>query len=317
LSETTDARLSVPVHPAGDPPRLASEAGLPHPGPRQSGRARGGAGLVDPSAWNSAAHRGPLHILLAEDHPVNQRLAVRLLERQGHQVRVVQDGRAAIQALEAERFDLVLMDIQMPEMNGLEATMAIRQGEWGTSRHVPIIAMTAHAMAGDRERCLAAGMDGYVSKPLRAEALFDEIARLVHGTSGWQAAPSGRSLLEVVDSAAVLSRVGGDIDLLQELAALFSECCPSLLEEIRSALTGQDCRRLERAAYALRSAVSNFHARAASDAALRLERIGREGDLSLAESAVQDLIDELERLKPALSLLSRHMESFRDLEGYP
>ena len=110
----------------------------------------------------------PLHVLLAEDSLVNQKLAVGLLEKYGHHVEVVGDGRAALAAVESSRFDLVLMDIQMPEMDGLEATQAIRIRERKRGGHIPIVAMTAHAMKGDRERCLEAGMDGYVAKPIRA-----------------------------------------------------------------------------------------------------------------------------------------------------
>ncbi len=127
----------------------------------------------------SPAGRRPLQVLLAEDNPVNQKLAVRLLEKQGHTVAVANNGKEALAALERQPFDLVLMDVEMPEMGGLEATTAIRRKEQETGRHVPIIAMTAHAMKGDRERCLAAGMDGYVSKPIPAKDLFAVIADLL------------------------------------------------------------------------------------------------------------------------------------------
>ncbi len=116
----------------------------------------------------------PLHILLADDNPVNRKLAVRMLEKRGHTVVAVGDGRAAVNQLNSERFDLVLMDISMPEMDGLEATSLIRAGE-KPGTHIPIIAMTAHALVGDREMCLRAGMDGYVSKPIQPDALFSEI----------------------------------------------------------------------------------------------------------------------------------------------
>jgi CheY-like chemotaxis protein len=114
-------------------------------------------------------------VLLAEDNPVNQKLAVRLLEKLGHAVVLANNGREAVEAVGREAFDVVLMDVQMPEMGGLEATAAIREGEAGGGRRLPIIALTAHAMKGDRERCLAAGMDGYVSKPIRREDLVREI----------------------------------------------------------------------------------------------------------------------------------------------
>jgi len=119
-----------------------------------------------------------LRILLAEDNAVNQRLAIRLLEKQGHTVVVANNGREAVSAFERERFNLILMDVQMPEMSGFEATAAIREREQATGAHLPIIAMTAHAMTGDRERCLEAGMDSYISKPIQANELFKLIAEL-------------------------------------------------------------------------------------------------------------------------------------------
>jgi CheY-like chemotaxis protein len=118
-----------------------------------------------------------LRVLLAEDNAVNQRVAVAMLSKRGHSVHVVDNGRQACDAVFAEAFDLVLMDVQMPEMNGFEATAAIRAREAGGGR-LPIVAMTAHAMAGDRERCLAAGMDGYVTKPVHRETLLAEVERL-------------------------------------------------------------------------------------------------------------------------------------------
>jgi CheY-like chemotaxis protein len=120
-----------------------------------------------------------LNILLAEDNPVNQKLATRLLENHGHTVRVAANGRDVLALLEERQFDLVVMDVSMPAMDGFEATAAIRAREALTGNHVPIIAMTAHAMTGDRERCLAAGMDGYVSKPIRAQELFESIESLL------------------------------------------------------------------------------------------------------------------------------------------
>jgi CheY-like chemotaxis protein len=121
----------------------------------------------------------PLHILVAEDNPVNQRLSVRMLEKMGHLVAVAQTGKEVLDALRAARFDLVLMDLQMPEMDGFAATREIRTAEQDGREHLPVIAMTAHAMEGDREECLAAGMDGYLAKPTNSEELRQMIERVM------------------------------------------------------------------------------------------------------------------------------------------
>ena len=142
--------------------------------PRPSASAMAGSAARVPAA--AKANR-TLRLLLAEDNLVNQKIACRVLEKQGHHVTVAADGRQAIAALAREPFDVVLMDVQMPEMDGFEATAAIRAAEQGTGRHLPIIAMTAHAMQRDRERCLAAGMDDYISKPLNTPLLLEMLQR--------------------------------------------------------------------------------------------------------------------------------------------
>jgi CheY-like chemotaxis protein len=129
---------------------------------------------VEPGTWNPE----PLRILLAEDNAVNQFLALKLLSKQGHAVETVTSGQAALDAIAASAFDLVLMDVQMPEMDGFEATARIRDRERLTGAHLPIIALTANAMVGDKERCMEAGMDGYVSKPIDIRELTAEIARV-------------------------------------------------------------------------------------------------------------------------------------------
>jgi CheY-like chemotaxis protein len=136
----------------------------------------------DETAGNAAPPSQPLRILLAEDNAVNQRVARALLEKRGHTVSVAGNGREAVRLVQERNFDLVLMDVQMPEMDGLEATAAIRAREAGAARRLPIVAMTAHAMKGDAERCLEAGMDAYVSKPIKPERLFAVIERVRSAT---------------------------------------------------------------------------------------------------------------------------------------
>jgi len=248
--------------------------------------------------------REKLHILLAEDNLVNQKLAVRLIEKRGHTLVVASNGREALAALESESFDVVLMDVQMPEMNGFEATAAIRDREKETGKHLPIIAMTANAMVGDRERCLAAGMDGYISKPIRIEELFEVIESL--GSTAVAAKPgmSHRDAsMSVLDSAAALARVEGDKDTLVEMTNLFLEEKPKLLAAVREAVSRRDAKALEYAAHALKGSVGNFSAEGAFQAALNLEIMGRQGDLSGAREAYELLHVQIERLQPALEAL--------------
>ncbi len=246
--------------------------------------------------------RQGLRVLLAEDNPVNQTLAVRLLEKRGHSVVVATNGKEALAALERQAFDLALMDVQMPEMDGFRATAAIRESEKATGRHLPIIALTAHAMKGDRERCLAADMDGYISKPIQAKELFETIEGL-HGKSA-QAEVRVKSTSrseELLDRVAALGRVEGDGELLSELVRVFLGEWPRRAEDLRRALEDADARALARAAHTLKGSVGNFAARRAWEAAERLERMAQSGDLKSATGACAALEEEIERLKPALA----------------
>jgi CheY-like chemotaxis protein len=245
-----------------------------------------------------------LRFLLAEDNLVNQKLAVRLLEKQGHRVVVASNGREALAALEGGGFDLVLMDVQMPEMGGLEATEEIRRREQATGRHIPIIAMTAHAMKGDRERCLEAGMDDYVSKPIQSKLLFDIIESLMPPLPASEtSAAADCSDASPFDYVQALSRVEGDVELLMELVEMFVADSARLLDEIRAAISRHDSQSLERAAHAFKGSVSNFAAAAATGAALKLEQMARSADLSQASVACQQLETEVERLRPALAAI--------------
>jgi two-component system, sensor histidine kinase and response regulator len=243
----------------------------------------------------------PLRILVAEDNPVNQKLTTRILEKRGHMPLVVNDGSEALRAFGSQTFDLILMDVQMPVMGGFDATAAIREQERESGSHIPIIAMTAHAMKGDMERCLEAGMDGYVSKPVKPQELFKTIESLGAG----HGAPEENLLVEqIMDIEAAMARVDGDVDLLREIACLFLDSCPELVGQISDAVDRADGKALENAAHTLKGSVGNFGAKPAYEAALSLEMLGRSGDLSKAGEALAVLDGALQDLNNVLSRYS-------------
>ena len=235
-------------------------------------------------------------ILLAEDGAINQQVAVRLLEDRGHSVVVVNDGRAAVEQVAAQPFDVVLMDVQMPEMDGLEATAAIRRAEAQSGGHVPIVAMTAHAMKGDRDRFLAAGMDGYVAKPVRPHELYAAVEG--GGPNAEVVLPAPVEVPFEWDAA--LENVGGDEAMLRDLVEMFFAECPKLMQQIREHIASADGPELRRAAHTLKGSAHVFGAVEAAAAAHRLEEIGREEAFADAEEALALLEDEVARLLPAL-----------------
>jgi CheY-like chemotaxis protein len=245
--------------------------------------------------------RTRLRILLAEDNAVNQKLAVCLLEKRGYQVVIASNGREAVRAVAEGPFDLVLMDVQMPELNGLQAAAAIREREKATGTHVPIVALTAHAMQGDRAACVAAGMDDYVSKPLRAEELYETIARRVPVPA--HANPALVANADVFALETALERVEGDPSLLRELVELFLDDGPKLLAEIDPAVVQRDGPTLERCAHRLKGAVAVSADRPTFEAAQRLELAGRTADLHGVDEAHDGLHRELQRLQPLLTNL--------------
>jgi two-component system, sensor histidine kinase and response regulator len=262
-----------------------------------------------PLVTNHTLHEAarPLHILLAEDNSVNQMVALAILTKKGHTVVLAENGRAALAALEQQKespFDLVLMDVQMPEMDGLEATSLIRKREELTGEHIPIIALTAHAMKGDKEVCLKAGMDGYVSKPLKIEDLFSAIRELTVGQTGKveASAPVELKAGDILDINQTLTSVDGDIILLTEIVKLFSGDYPKMMAEIRDAITAGDAYRLDRAAHALKGSVANFGTGPAYEAARRLEMMGKNNALTEGMKTFALLEKEMERLKHALEM---------------
>jgi two-component system, sensor histidine kinase and response regulator len=234
-----------------------------------------------------------LRILLAEDSLVNQQLAVALLEGEGHTVTVANNGREAVTAVDSGAFDCVLMDVQMPEMDGLEATAIIRANERNTGRHLPIIAMTAHALKGDRERCLDAGMDGYTSKPIDAEELFAAIENRVCQPTEAAAITDGRAATAdaVIDWSVALKAVRGDHDLLDTIVATALGEIPHLLGEIHRAADAGDCQALRLAAHTLKGSIRYFGAQCVLESALRLETMGQNRHLD----GTRDVLHVLDR----------------------
>jgi PAS domain S-box-containing protein len=252
----------------------------------------------------------PLRLLVAEDNSVNQKFMNYLLRKLGHEPVLAANGREALEALARAPFDAVLMDVQMPELDGLEATRRLRAAEAGTGRHLPVLAMTAHAMKGDRERCLEAGMDYYLTKPVDAE----ELARiLIDVATGRRPAakvapaepqPPPAETAPVWDRAVGLQRLGGDERLLADVAQIFLQDSPGWVAAVRAALARGDTAGLRRAAHTLKGAVGYFGAAAVAAAALRLEELGRAGDLAPAPAALESLEQALSRLRPALFSLA-------------
>ena len=245
----------------------------------------------------------PLKVLLVEDNQINRKLVEVILSKRGHRVIGADNGEDALVKMEAEQFDIVLMDVQMPVMDGVAATEAIRNREKSTGRSTPIVAMTAHAMKGDRERFLASGMNGYLSKPIEKDELLEMVEtlarentdRVLVGTTkpGMQQPPA-------MNRDEALGRLGGDQHLLQDLGEVFIETLPKYLESIDKALETQDAKALEQASHTLKGALTSFSAKPSVEAALRLELAGRDGDFERAEQARLVLALELDRLTPEL-----------------
>jgi CheY-like chemotaxis protein len=239
-------------------------------------------------------------VLLAEDNVVNQRVAVGLLVRRGHTVTVANDGLEALAALERETFDLVLMDLQMPHMGGLDATAEIRRRESLSGGHIRIVAMTAHAMSGDRERCLAAGMDGYIPKPIDPAALYAGVEYVSGPIASSSAAAGQPAPAATIDRKVVMKRLGGDAELFAEVSRLFLEDCPIRLAAISAAVDREDADEIRATAHALKGAAGNVAAIRLFEATAALERIGAERRLPAARSAWRRLEAEAATAMQAL-----------------
>ena len=261
------------------------------------GDARGISSGMEKQEQNSGPGR---RILVVEDNPVNQKLAQILLEKSGHRVHLAANGVEACDAIRLHEFELVLMDLQMPVMGGLEATRKIREIELGTGRHTPIVAMTAHAAAQDQRRCEEAGMDGYVSKPIRPELLRNEIERVTGGDMGKrseetaveQPRPSDWDLKELME------RLGGDQEFLRELLVIFREDVRMNLGKSRKAMGEFDFESLTRTAHTMKGMLRNLSMGAAAEKAAALEKASRENLQRESQELLEGLTKELERILP-------------------
>jgi signal transduction histidine kinase/CheY-like chemotaxis protein len=263
--------------------------------------------VASPSAASASRK---LRVLLAEDNAVNQRLVVKLMEKHGHSLVVVNNGVEALDTLERGTFDVVLMDVQMPEMGGFEATARIREREKSTGQHVPVIAMTAHVLKGDRERCLEAGMDAYVSKPIQATLLFETIDTVVPNPAlaasmpeklpEDEAAPAAS--VQVFDYEAALAMLDGDTELFSELVGLFTTESVQLLNQIHESIARRDAKLLERSAHSLKGSAAAFSAEPSRAVAQRLEGLGARGEFGGADVVAAQLREEVTRLTKALSV---------------
>jgi CheY-like chemotaxis protein/HPt (histidine-containing phosphotransfer) domain-containing protein len=236
----------------------------------------------------------PLRILLAEDNVVNQKLAIRLLEKLGYRANIAGNGLEAIEALELQPYDLLLSDVQMPEMDGLEATRRILE-RWPEGERPWIVAMTAEAMSGDRERCLEAGMNDYLTKPIRVEELVAAIKRTPRRADGPVGEPIDREVL-----ARLASGVGNDAAFVSELIEGFAQDAPALVAAAREALVRGEATEVRRAAHTLKSNAATFGAQALSDRSLELEEAAKAEDLSDGAAKLDAMARELEVVLVAL-----------------
>jgi PAS domain S-box-containing protein len=253
-----------------------------------------------------------LRVLVAEDNPTNQKLVSALLDQHGHHVSIVNNGRLAVERAAQEPFDIILMDVQMPEMSGLEATAAIREAERHTGQHIPIVALTARAMAGDREDCLTAGMDAYVSKPVRAEELFSTMDAMTSSQTPAAEplpptpAPSpDQKNTGSVDLSALLAGFGGRADLVKEVIDVFLVDAPAMLIRLNEAARASNAADLAAAAHAIKGSAGLFSQGEVYDHARDLELRARGGDVTAAERACE----EIER---SLSTLMAELKELRD-----
>ncbi len=257
--------------------------------------------LTLPSDYESVGREKKLLILLVDDNTFNQKVGTVKLEKKGHAVEVAGSGQEALAAIDEFAFDLILMDMQMPDMDGLEATAFIRQKEAGTGRRIPIIALTAHAGGDIQQKCLQGGMDGYVCKPIRDQELWNAI-RAVLPAAGLEPAPvadDGPAPQEL-DKDAILARVGGNLELLQDLINVFRENSNKLFDDIRGAFKSGETAKAGTAAHTLKGMVSFFGVEDITEKTIELENLALAGEIGRAQPLFLTLVTKIEELQESL-----------------
>jgi CheY-like chemotaxis protein len=298
------AYLTKPVRQSVLLDSIASAIGLPQLAARPVG--------AGPRPADEAAPQRPLKILLAEDNAVNQMTATTMLEKLGHTVTVANNGREAVDKVQGEHFDVVFMDVQMPEMDGLTATGQIRTLEKQTGKHVPIVAMTAHAMKGDKDRCLEAGMDNYVSKPIRRKELSAVIEAIIQkfldpgeaadGTKG----QGETAMNDLFDKAGLLEEYDGDLEYISRMLQMFDSDIRERMARLQQAVAAGDCDAIMREAHAVKGGAGTFFAAAAFETAHQLETMGRNKQCQGAKATLEILQKNLHQLRGALEALVKN-----------
>jgi PAS domain S-box-containing protein len=259
-------------------------------------------------AVESSPRQGVMHVLLVDENRLDQRVATRLLEREGHWVEVAGDVRQAALLLDRGDFDLVLLDVQMPDLDSFEKFAQFRRKQLAAGKRVPIVGFTANSSESERKRCLNDGLDAYAQKPVCIPELISVIESVVRGGPDMDAEKTSREYsveqqLHQLDESIALSRVGGDAELLCEVIGLFLDDYPHSLEKIREAVSTGDPSGVEQHAHSLKGSVSIFGAQKAIEAAFSLEKQGRSGDLTAAPSGLERLEHALASLKPELEAI--------------
>lgn len=253
----------------------------------------------------------PLRILLAEDNPFNQKLIETILKTEGYDVTLADNGKIALELYEKQPFDLILMDIQMPEMDGFQTTRVIRSFEKQKGGHIPIIAITAYSLLGDREKCLLSGMDEYLRKPIQKDVLLSTIQELSerHPASSEKVLSDKPNDNNVLNRKAFMQIVGNNTNFIKELIQIYLDNLPKLMNQIENGLDKQHLRDIEFGAHALKGMSYNISAQRVADAAKKLENIGRSGNLAEADKQFRILKEEVEILKQEIDNLTKELET--------